>query len=130
MDLMRKVPLFAGFSKGELAQVARVADELDVLAGKELIREGTRGREFFLLVDGEAVVRRKGRRIGTMQPGDFFGEIALVANTPRTATVTTSSPARVLVLTDRAFRRLLDERPQMSRKVLQAFAERLAPTTL
>ena len=70
---------------------------------------------------------KDGRRINTLGPGDFFGEIALVSDTPRTATVTATSPVRALVVTDRSFRRLLEDLPQMQTKVLTALAERLAP---
>ena len=91
-----------------------------------LITEGDRGREFFVLVGGAADVRRKGR-VNTMGPGDFFGEIALLADRPRTATVTTTAPTHLLVLTDRAFRRFLKDLPSIQLKVLTALAERRPP---
>jgi CRP/FNR family transcriptional regulator, cyclic AMP receptor protein len=130
VELIRRVPLFAQCSKRELTEVAGIADEIDIPAGKELIREGDRGREFFVLLEGSADVRVKGRRRSTIEAGDFFGEIALVADTPRTATVTSTSPGRALVITARAFRHLLERSPQIQLKVLQALAERLAPATL
>jgi CRP/FNR family transcriptional regulator, cyclic AMP receptor protein len=130
VEIIRRVPLFAQCSKRELTEVASIADEIDIPAGKELIREGDRGREFFVLLEGSADVRVKGRRRSTMEAGDFFGEIALVADTPRTATVTSTSPGRALVITARAFRHLLERSPQIQLKVLQALAERLAPATL
>jgi len=83
-----------------------------------------------ILLEGTAAVSRKGRKRSAMKAGDFFGEIALVADVPRTATVTTSSPGRVLVVTDRAFRTLLQRSPGIQLKVLVALAERLAPDTL
>jgi CRP/FNR family cyclic AMP-dependent transcriptional regulator len=70
---------------------------------------------------------RDGERLNQLGKGDFFGEIALVSDSPRTATVTATSPVRALVITDRAFRQLLDEQPEIQRKVLVALAERLAP---
>ena len=73
--------------------------------GKVLTTEGDPGREFFVLIEGTADVRRKGRKVNTMGAGDFFGEIALVSNRPRTATVTATSPLRLLVITDRALPR-------------------------
>ena len=130
VDLIRKAPLFAHCSKRELEEVASIADELDLPQGRALIREGERGREFFVLLEGEADVTQNGKSIATMNAGDFFGEIALVSDAPRTATVTATSPVRVLVVTDRAFRALLDHTPSIQLKVLQALAERLAPTTL
>jgi CRP-like cAMP-binding protein len=128
VELIKRVPLFAQCSRKELAEVASIADEIDLPAGKELIREGERGREFFVLLDGTADVRKNGRRIAEMKAGDFFGEIALVSDAPRTATVTTSSPARALVVTDRSFRALLRHSPSIQLKVLQALADRLTDT--
>jgi CRP/FNR family cyclic AMP-dependent transcriptional regulator len=130
VELIRKVPLFSKLSKKELEDVAHIADELDLPTGKVMAQEGDRGREFFVLLEGSADVRVKGRRRSTMEAGDFFGEIALVADTPRTATVTSTSSGRALVITARAFRHLLERSPQIQLKVLQALAERLAPATL
>jgi CRP-like cAMP-binding protein len=125
VDLIRNVPLFAQCSRKELAEVASIADEIDLPAGRDLIREGERGREFFVLLDGTVDVRKDGRRIRELGAGDFFGEIALVSDAPRTATVTTTSPARALVVTDRSFRALLRHSPSIQLKVLQALADRI-----
>jgi CRP/FNR family transcriptional regulator, cyclic AMP receptor protein len=130
VDLLRKVPLFAHCSKRELEEIAQLADEIDLSEGKEMTRQGERGREFFVLLEGAADVTKDGQSINTLGSGDFFGEIALVSDTPRTATVTASSPVRALVITDRSFRRLLEEQPEIQRKVLLALAERLAPEHL
>jgi CRP-like cAMP-binding protein len=130
MELIRRVPLFSRCSKRELSEVASLADEVDLREGKELTRQGQRGREFFVLVEGSAEVRKNGRKINTLKDGDFFGEIALVSQTPRTATVVATSPIRALVITDRAFRQLLSHSPEIQGKVLEALAERLAPASL
>ena len=130
VDLIRRVPLFSRLSKTELRDLAMLADEIDLRDGKELTRQGAQGREFFVLLEGTADVRKNGRKINTLGPGDFFGEIALVSREPRTATVTATSPVRTLVITDRSFRRLLDESPQVKTKVMEAMAKRLAPETL
>ncbi len=128
MDLIKGVPLFADASKGELAQVASIADQVDLPAGRTLITEGESGREFFILIDGTAEVTQGGETIGKMMgPGDFFGEIALVSKAPRTATITTTTPVRALVITDRAFRQLLEQSSTIAVTVLTALAERLAP---
>jgi CRP/FNR family transcriptional regulator, cyclic AMP receptor protein len=127
VDLIKRVPLFAHCSKRELQEVAQLADEIDLREGKEMTRQGSRGREFFVLLEGTANVTKNGRRINTLGSGDFFGEIALVSDTPRTATVTATSPVRALVVTDRSFRRLLEDSPSIQSKVLTALAERLAP---
>jgi len=128
-ELISRVPLFAHCSKRELSAVAGIADEIDLREGKELTREGAPGREFLVLVEGTADVLKNGRKINSLKSGDFFGEIALVHKLPRTATVKATSPVRALVVTERNFRRLLDESPEIQRKVLVALAERLAATT-
>src|SRR3954451_17386589 len=128
VELLKRAPLFADCSRGELEQIAQLADEIDLGQGKELTRLGESGREFFVLLEGEADVTQDGRSINTLGPGDFFGEIALVEDTPRTATVTATTPVRVLVITDRAFKKLLGEQPELQRKVLVALAERVKPS--
>jgi CRP/FNR family transcriptional regulator, cyclic AMP receptor protein len=130
IDLIKGVPLFSAASKQELAEIASIADEIDLPEGKVLIREGDSGREFFALVEGTAEVERGGKKVAAIGPGDFFGEISLISKTPRNATITTTSPVRALVITDRAFRQLLDHAPQIQIGVLSALAERVAPTTL
>ena len=130
IDLIRKVPLFARCSRAELKEIALLADEIDLHEGKEMTREGAPGREFFVLLDGTADVKKNRRRVNTLGPGDFFGEIALVSREPRTATVIATSPVRALVITDRSFRRRRDDAPQVQTKVMEAMAQRLAPETL
>jgi CRP/FNR family cyclic AMP-dependent transcriptional regulator len=128
VDLIRHAPLFAHLSKRQLEQIAQIADEIDLREGKEMTRQGSRGREFFVLLEGNADVIKNGRRINKLTAGDFFGEIALVSDTPRTATVTATSPVRALVITDRSFKRLLQDSPEIQSKVLSALAARLAPS--
>jgi len=125
IELLKRVPLFADCSKAELARIAAVADEVDLPAGRDLTKEGAAGREFVVLVQGTAEVRRQGKVINQLADGDFLGEIALVADVPRTATVTTTWPSRILVITDRAFRSLLREMPTLQMKVLSALARRV-----
>jgi CRP-like cAMP-binding protein len=127
IELLKRVPLFESCSKSELASIARVADEVSVPAGRELTKEGASGREFVILVEGSAEVRRKGKVVNQLGDGDFLGEIALVADVPRTATVTTTWPSRLLLLTDRAFRTLMRESPSLQTKVLAALAARVPP---
>jgi CRP/FNR family cyclic AMP-dependent transcriptional regulator len=125
VELLRGVPLFAGCSKAELQQIAALADELDLAEGATLIREGERGREFIVVVDGTVRVTRGGKKLRDLGSGDFIGEIALVSDVPRTATVGATSPVRLLVITDRAFRNLLEQVPSIATKVLQSLGERL-----
>jgi CRP/FNR family cyclic AMP-dependent transcriptional regulator len=125
VDSIAHVPLFAQCSKRELEQIASIADELDFAEGKELTREGAAGREFFVLLEGSADVKQDGDTINTLGAGDFFGEIALISERPRTATVVATSPVRALIVTARSFRRLVDESPEIETKVTAAAAERL-----
>ncbi|MGL6278071.1 MAG: cyclic nucleotide-binding domain-containing protein [Gaiella sp.] len=125
VDLIARVPLFADCSKAELGKVAAAADELSLGAGAVLMREGERGREFVVLVEGTAAVEKAGTRVATLGPGDFAGEVALIADVPRTATVTAETPLRVLVLVDRAFERVIRENPSIAVKVLAVLGERL-----
>jgi CRP-like cAMP-binding protein len=125
VELIKRVPLFSGLSKRELDDVAAIADELSIAEGRELTHEGDAGHEFLVLVEGSADVRRRGRRVNTLGSGDFLGEIALVTGAPRTATVTTSSPARMLVITARDFKALLRRTPPLQLKILEALAARL-----
>ena len=130
IELIRSVPLFKQLSKAEVSEVAKIADEIDVKEGRVLTREGERGNEFFVLLSGAAEVRRGGRKVRMLGAGDFFGEIALVSRSPRTATVTTTTPADLLVITGTSFRTLLDHSPRIQLRVLEALAERLAPTAV
>jgi CRP-like cAMP-binding protein len=124
-ELIKRVPLFGELSKRELDEVAAIADELAIPAGEELTHEGAAGHEFFVLAEGTADVRRKGRKVNTLGAGDFLGEISLVTGAPRTATVTTTAPARLLVITARDFKALLRRIPSIQLKVLEAVASRL-----
>jgi CRP/FNR family transcriptional regulator, cyclic AMP receptor protein len=125
-DLLKQVPLFEGCSKADLARIGRVADEIDLPAGKELIRQNEPARQFFILTDGWAEVRRNGRKINTMGPGDFFGEIGLVNDRLTSASVTTIEPSRALVITRASFKALLRDSPAIQLKVLNALAQRVA----
>ena len=128
LALLKRVPLFASLPRRHLEAVAKIADELDFPEGKELTREGAPGREFFVIVEGTAHVTRGRRKLRTLTDGDFFGEISLITKLPRTATVTTSSPLRALVVSDRSFRTLLEREPAIQQQVLQTLGERLDAT--
>jgi CRP-like cAMP-binding protein len=127
IELIKKVPLFSKLSKKGLEEVAHIADELDLPKGKVMAEEGDRGREFFVLLEGEADVTKGDKSINTMHEGDFFGEIALVTKMPRTATVTATTEVRVLVITERDFATLLKHSDEIGRGVAEALAERIAP---
>jgi CRP/FNR family cyclic AMP-dependent transcriptional regulator len=125
IELLKRVPLFAGCSKAELREVALSADELDLRDGHVLTYEGRPGREFFVLIEGTARVTKDAKLLADLKGGDWFGEIALLTHTPRTATVTATSAVRVLVITDRAFRRVVETMPRIALKVLASVGQRL-----
>lgn len=125
VELLKKVPLFADCSKTELRALAKTADELDLREGTIMTREGRPGREFFVLIDGSALVTKKGKKVADLKGGDWFGEIALLTDTPRTATVTATSAVDVLVITDRRFRTVVETMPSIALKVLSSVSERL-----
>jgi serine/threonine-protein kinase len=119
------IPLFSGVSKKGLRALVAAADEITVREGKDLVREGEHGRELYVVVSGSVRVVRKGRRVATMGPGDFFGELALVSGAPRTATVTTETETTVMVLDPRRFEVVMDREPQVAKAVMAAMADRL-----
>jgi CRP/FNR family transcriptional regulator, cyclic AMP receptor protein len=127
-DALRRCPFFADLSRNELLGLAKASEDMEVEEGKVLTREGESGREFFVIVEGEVVVTKDGNEIRRLGPGDFFGEIALIEDTPRTATVTATAPLRFFVLTRQSFRSLLAHQPELERKVNQALEERLRTT--
>ena len=130
VDLISRVPLFARCSKKELRLIANLADQVEWPEGKTVIKEGRPGSEFFILIDGTASVSQRGRKVRDLVAGAWVGEIALVANVPRTATVVTSSPVRALVLTRGGFSRLIEDSPSIAAKVLEGLGERVAPETV
>ncbi len=127
IELIKNVPLFSCCNKKQLAAIGSIADLIQVKAGTELITEGAHGREFMVIVEGAVDVRRKGRKINALGPGDFIGEMALISGGPRNATVTTTSGTSLLVVTDRQFWRLLKETPEIQTSLLRALGERLQP---
>jgi CRP-like cAMP-binding protein len=130
VDLLSRVPLLAACSKKELGMIANLADVIDFPEGKTLMRAGDQGWEFFILVDGTVRVSQGGRKHRDLAAGDWVGEIALIANVARTATVVTTSPVRALVLTRGGFSQLIGDVPSIAAKVLAALGERLAPETI
>jgi CRP-like cAMP-binding protein len=125
LDLLRDVPLFAGLGNRELEEVSRLADTIDLPAGRELTHEGGFGAEFFVIVDGAVEITRNARRIRTLGPGEFFGEIALVDGGPRTATARTAEPSKLLMVGHREFHSLLERFPTIQIAVLTALAQRV-----
>ena len=126
IELLKQAPLFSGCSKGELRALASTADELDLREGTVITREGRPGREFFVLISGSAEVTKQGKKVAELGAGEWFGEIALLTDSPRTATVTATSPVDVLVITDRRFRDVVETMPSIALKILSSVSSRLA----
>ena len=124
--MLKRVPLFATCSKRQLEDIATIADELAQPKGSLLARQGDRGHEFIVLLDGMADVRRNGRKIASLGAGSFFGEIALLTESARTADVVAVTDVRTLVIGDRAFARLLREDSAVQAKLLGVLAARVA----
>jgi cAMP-dependent protein kinase regulator len=123
---LREVPFFHDIGKRNLAAVARQTDEVDVPEGKVLAREGEFGDEFFVIDAGTAEVTKAGERIAKLGPGDFFGEMALLEEDRRVATVTATSPMSLIVMTRASFRSLDHTMPQVHETVSKAIADRRA----
>jgi CRP/FNR family transcriptional regulator len=125
LDLLHRIPLFSGFDNRRLERLGMLADEVDVPVGKVLMRQGDTGVDMMIIVSGSVSVERDGNRLNTLGPGDFFGEIALLDGGPRTATVTSEEPTRLLVITHRDFHSMMDEFPEVADQVLNALANRV-----
>lgn len=128
IEMLSRVPLFSACSQKELRDVASLGTPLDVKAGRELTREGERGAEFFLVLDGSATCVINSKKVATYGPGDWFGEMALLDQGPRSATITAQSPMRVLVVSAQEFGGLIANAPSIGRKMLQTMAQRLRET--
>lgn len=125
IDKLEAIELFSELSKKELKTVSSLMTRTTIKAGKDLMIEGTPGREFLVIIEGEATVRRSGRVLAKVGPGDFLGELAVIAGVPRTATVTADTEMTVEVLNRREFAGLLDQQPKIAKKVLVGTVKRL-----
>ena len=119
------VPLFADLPKRALQRLAKQADELTFQPGEHLVDEGLLGETLFVVMQGQAKVTRRGRRVGSVVPGDFFGELSTIDGGPRTATIVAETPMRVLRLFRATLRKLLDDEPQLAVKILDGIVRRI-----
>jgi CRP-like cAMP-binding protein len=129
-DALGRCPFFADLSRGELIELAKATEDMEVEEGKVLTRQGQSGSEFFVIIEGEVAVTKDGNEVRRQGPGEFFGEIALIEDRPRTATVTAVTPLRFFVLTRQSFRSLLAHQPELEQKVNAALQERLGTTEI
>jgi CRP-like cAMP-binding protein len=125
LELLAKIPLLAGLGRKDLARVGQLADEVELPAGRVLMRQGERGDQAFVIIEGSVRVERDGRVIAERGPSEILGEIALVHEGPRTATVTVTAPSRMLVIGHREFHALMNEIPEVRLQVLDTLAGRV-----
>ena len=119
IEMLKKVPLFANLNKRQLSLVAKLSYEIPFPAHKMLASEGDRGREFYILLEGQARVEKGGKIVGKLGKGDFFGEIAIIDG-HRSATVITETPVKALGMSSKSFDQLLDSAPEITKKLLYA----------
>ncbi len=125
-ELLKQVPLFSDLEKRELEDIANSMKERTFAAGHTVTDEGQGGVGFFVIQDGKATVTVQGEERGRLGPGDYFGEIALIAASPRTATIVADTELRCLGMTFWDFRPLVEENGRIAWKLLQALAKRLS----
>ena len=125
LDLLERVPLFAGVAREQLEEIARIADEIDVREGAALTHEGRHEGYFFVIASGTVRIERGGRVINRIGAGDFLGEIALLDGGPRTASATAETACRLLSLTHERFHDLLDTSPSVRTAILEAVGQRM-----
>ena len=125
LERLGALPMFGGCTNKELRDIARIVDELQVESGRVLMSQGDAGQEAVVIDEGTAEVVRDGQLLATVGPGSYVGELALIDAGPRSATVTATTPMRVLVIGTREFSTLLDEVPGLARRVLVSTARRL-----
>jgi voltage-gated potassium channel len=125
VDQLRRIPIFAACSKPELRILARNTDEIDFPAGRTLIVQGAPNHTFFLLLQGEVQVDVAGLPPQRLGPGDFFGEITMIAPGPATATVVTTAPSLTLVMSHAQFRTAIKANELIALRVMKVMAERL-----
>ncbi len=125
IEHLAQVKMFSSLNKKELGLVSRASDVVTVPEGTDIVKEGEIGHEFYLILAGTATVRRKGRKLATLQSGDYFGEMALLDRGPRSATVTADGHCELLVIGQREFMSVLDQVPPVAHKLLVNMATRL-----
>jgi CRP/FNR family transcriptional regulator len=125
VEKLRRVPLFGAVSERDLESVARKMSEREVPAGTEVTTEGESGVGFFVIEEGTAEVEVGGEVVRSLGPGDYFGEVALIDNGPRSATVRATAPLRCRGMTPWAFRPLVQAHPELAWPLLEALVARL-----
>jgi CRP-like cAMP-binding protein len=124
-EFLAKVPLFQSCSDDEIQAIAEIAQESDFEAGQLIITQGTPGQAFYMILSGRVEIIRDGRSLGAYGPGDFFGEMSLLDNAPRSATIRALDPTRCLMLSSWDFKALIEKTPSIAVKLLEVLSRRL-----
>ncbi|MGI0078579.1 MAG: cyclic nucleotide-binding domain-containing protein [Nitrososphaerales archaeon] len=127
-EMFGAIPLFRSLSKEELTEMANSSKEMSFPSGASIVKEGDAGLGFYLVAEGQAVVKRKGRILSKLGRGSFFGEMALLDDQPRSADVTANEPTKCLVLLRWNFWAIVSKNPKIARGLLQEMARRLRAT--
>ena len=125
LEHLREVPLFSGCTRKELEKIAKASDEITMTAGTMIIDQGQTGREAFVILDGDVVVKRNGRKVADLGAGSVVGELSLLDHGPRTATAVCETDCTLLVIDQRRFLAVIDDIPTMSHKLLRSLASRI-----
>lgn len=125
LELLRGVPLFRGLGARQIERLGQLTDEVELPEGRVLMRQGDPGSEMLIIVEGSARAERDGRLLAECSVGQVFGEMALLSEGPRVATVTLTAPSRVLVISHRDFHSMMDEFPEVRLRLLETLADRL-----
>ena len=121
-DRLRHVPLFSKLDRKHMAEIARIADVADAPSGEVLVKQDAIGRQFMMILEGQAKVEKNGEVVNRLSENDFFGEIALIANRPHTATVTAETDMKVLVVHTSHFHELLEQTPGLWKNIAIALS--------
>jgi CRP-like cAMP-binding protein len=130
VKMLEKSPLWSGLSKEELKSMVSFARERRFESGETIVQRGEKGIAFYLILDGAVEIRSDGKMLSKLGPGEFFGEMSLLDNQPRSADVVTVQPSRVLILTDWRFAGLISSNPKIAIKILQELVRRLRKADL
>ena len=125
VEMLEKTPLWSGLTKQDLRQVIKASKERDFESGHTVVTKGDPGDGFYLIFEGAAEVRSDGKTLSKLGPGQFFGEMSILDNQPRSADVVTVEPSRILFLSALSFKTLIFANPKIALKMLQEFAQRL-----
>ncbi len=125
IDVLARLDIFSGLSKAERNKIRKLMSQITLPAGKTFISEGDAGLEAFIILSGRGTVRRGGRVVASIGPGDVVGEMAVVASIPRTASVTADTDIEAEVLNRREFLSLIDQNPSIAKKIMIGALHRL-----